>query len=138
MKTERLIGIDWDIENALNHCNFAKAESRASEFGKRIPTKEEWDRLLQLPHYWSYRRKGMVFGKHRWQLWKRGLYLPASGFIHASSCSLFMVGILGSFWSSTEGDADCMRCVDFTRNRAGIENCHVINGVSLRLVRDIQ
>ena len=54
MNTIELNGLIWDTENLVidgkTHFTYEEAKAEAARLGKRLPTKSEFDALLQLHH----------------------------------------------------------------------------------------
>lgn len=106
MKTIELNGLLWDTEN-LNvnrkqHFTYEEAQREAVKLGKRLPTKHEFDTLLQLPHAFDTVKRGMWFAERKEDLKsERSLFLPAAGLRYFGGTSMDDVDTYGYYWSST-------------------------------------
>ena len=101
-----LNGLEWDTENLIidgkTHFTYEEAKSEVAKLGKRLPTKNEFDALLQLPHVFDEEKHGMWFAKDQTDLKSdKSLFLPAAGFTHISLCYISDVGENGCYWSDT-------------------------------------
>ena len=67
--TVKLNGLVWDTENlSINgktHFTFKEAKAEVDKLGKRLPTKYEFDSLLQLPHVFDEEKHGMWFAENQ-------------------------------------------------------------------------
>lgn len=106
MKTIELNGLLWDTENidvdGKTHFTYEEAKTEAAKLGKRLPTKHEFDALLQLPHAFDTVKRGMWFAERKEDLKsERSLFLPAAGFHSYGSTSVIDICTFGSYWSAT-------------------------------------
>lgn len=101
-----LNGLEWDTENLVingkTHFAYEEAKTEAAKLGKRLPTKSEFEALLQLPHVFDKEKHGMWFAKNQIDLKSdKSLFLPAAGFTHVSLDYISDVGENGCYWSDT-------------------------------------
>lgn len=101
-----LNGLEWDTENLViddkTHFAYEEAKTEAAKLGKRLPTKSEFEALLQLHHVFDEEKYGMWFAKNQTDLKSdKSLFLPAAGFTHVSLCYISDVGENGCYWSDT-------------------------------------
>ena len=101
-----LNGLEWDTENLVidgkTHFAYEEAKTEAAKLGKRLPTKNEFDALLQLHHVFDEEKHGMWFAKNKSDLKSdKSLFLPAAGFSHVSLDYISDVGENGCYWSDT-------------------------------------
>ena len=102
-----LNGLVWDKENLSVDGNiyftYQEAIKEASKLGKRLPTKDEFEALLQLHHIFDRKNKGMWFAENQADLKsEKSLFLPASGFTRVSYLSFIdNIGRNGFYWSET-------------------------------------
>jgi uncharacterized protein (TIGR02145 family) len=102
-----LCGLWWDTENLTDgYCNFYEAVGRAYAEGKRLPTKEEFERLSRLPHVWDEERKGMWFAEDESDLKNpvKSLLFPAMGYqnlYNGIRGNISFYDTDGYYWSST-------------------------------------
>ena len=106
MKTIILNGLEWDTENLVidgkTHFTYEEAKAEAARLGKRLPTKYEFDALLQLHHVFDKEKHGMWFAKNQADLKSdKSLFLPAAGYRNNSSSTMYLVGTNGYYWSAT-------------------------------------
>ena len=101
-----LNGLEWDTENLVidgkTHFAYEEAKTEAAKLGKRLPTKSEFEALLQLHHVFDEGKQGMWFAKNKSDLKSdKSLFLPAAGFSHVSLDYISDVGENGCYWSDT-------------------------------------
>ena len=101
-----LNGLAWDTENlnvdGKTHFTYEEAKAEAAKRGKRLPTKDEFDDLLQLCNVFDQEKHGMWFAKNQEDLKSdKSLFLPAAGFTHVSLHSINDVDENGLYWSDT-------------------------------------
>ena len=101
-----LNGLEWDTENLViddkTHFAYEEAKTEAAKLGKRLPTKSEFEALLQLHHVFDEEKHGMWFAKNQTDLKSdKSLFLPAAGFTHVSLCYISDIGENGCYWSDT-------------------------------------
>ena len=101
-----LNGLEWDTENLVidgkTHFTYEEAKAEVAKLGKRLPTKNEFDALLQLHHVFDEEKHGMWFAKNQTDLKSsKSLFLPAAGFSHVSLDYISDVGENGCYWSDT-------------------------------------
>ena len=106
MNTIELNGLIWDTENLVidgkTHFTYEEAKAEAAKLGKRLPTKSEFEALLQLHHVFDEEKHGMWFAKNQADLKSdKSLFLPAAGFTHVSLDYISDVGENGCYWSDT-------------------------------------
>ena len=107
MKTIILNGLEWDTENLVingkAYFTYEEAKAEAAKIGKRLPTKNEFDALLQLHHIFDRKNKGMWFAENQADLKsEKSLFLPAAGFTRVSYLSFIdNIGRNGFYWSET-------------------------------------
>ena len=104
--TVTLNGLIWDTENlsvnGKTHFSYEEAKAEATKLGKRLPTKSEFDELLQLHHIFDRKNKGMWFAKNQADLKSdKSLFLPASGFTYFTLNSIKRISDNGYYWSDT-------------------------------------
>ena len=101
-----LNGLEWDTENLViddkTHFAYEEAKTEAAKLGKRLPTKSEFEALLQLHHVFDEEKHGMWFAENQADLKSsKSLFLPAAGFSHVSLDYISDVGENGCYWSDT-------------------------------------
>ena len=77
-----LNGLVWDKENLVvdgkTHFTYEEAKAEATKLGKRLPTKNEFEELLKLPHVFDEEKHGMWFAKNQEDLKSgKSLFLTA-------------------------------------------------------------
>ena len=82
-----LNGLEWDTENLVidgkTHFAYEEAKTEAAKLGKRLPTKSEFEALLQLHHVFDEEKHGMWFAENKSDLKSdKSLFLPAAGCTH--------------------------------------------------------
>ncbi len=106
MNTIELNGLIWDTENLVidgkTHFTYEEAKAEVSKIDKRLPTKNEFDALLQLHHVFDKEKHGMWFAKNQADLKSdKSLFLPASGFTYFTLNSIKRISDNGYYWSDT-------------------------------------
>ena len=107
MRTIILNGLEWDTENlevnGKTYFTYEEAKTEAAKLGKRLPTKSEFDALLQLHHVFDKEKHGMWFAENQADLKsEKSLFLPAAGFTRVSYLSFIdNIGRNGFYWSET-------------------------------------
>ena len=101
-----LNGLAWDKETLEVDGNiyftYQEAKIEASKLGKRLPTKEEFDSLLELPHEFDLDKRGMLFAEKAEDLkTEKSLFFPAAGYIDEDNTIILKTGINGRYWSNT-------------------------------------
>lgn len=101
-----LNGLEWDTENLVidgkTHFAYEEAKTEAAKLGKRLPTKNEFEALLQLSHIFDYEKRGMWFAENQTDLKSnKSLFLPAAGFTYISLSYISNIGENGYYWSDT-------------------------------------
>ena len=101
-----LNGLEWDTENLViddkTHFSYEEAKTEVVKLGKRLPTKSEFEALLQLHHVFDEEKHGMWFAENKSDLKSdKSLFLPAAGFTHVSLCYISDIGENGCYWSDT-------------------------------------
>ena len=104
-----LNGLAWDKENlevnGIAYFTYQEAMKEASKLGKRLPTKYEFNALLQLPHTFDTVKRGMWFAEKEEDLKsEKSLFLPAEGYRFRIS-ELCYIGTDGYYWSATPNGA---------------------------------
>lgn len=120
-------GTIWKNFNATGFYTYDEA---VSQFGNRLPTKEQWEEL-KAECQWSWNGSGYkVTGPNG-----NSIVLPASGY---RSCdgSVLNVGSYGSYWSSIPEDSDYAWNLDFGSGGVYMDGLSSWNGLSVRLVQD--
>lgn len=144
MKQIQINNLLWDTENlkieGKKHFTHQEALEAAASVGKRLPTEEEFEELLKLPHKWNKERKGIEF--------ENELFFPAMGYIN----------YVGAQYSQEEGKCVCLWTStiinDWYDSQAyalvgGLNDIAILNGIdiyskyrydsfSARLVQDIK
>ena len=121
-------GTKWKNFNATGFYTYDEA---VSQFGNRLPTKQQWEEL-KAECQWSWNGSGYkVTGPNG-----NSIVLPASGY-RLCDGGVFHVGLGGGYWSSTPRDSNYAWSLGF-----GPGGVDVINsrrrciGLSVRLVQD--
>ena len=105
MKKIILNGLEWDTENlevnGKTYFTYEEAKAEAAKLGKRLPTDNEFNRLLK--HYlWDADKKGMLFAEKAEDLkTEKSLFFPAAGYIDEGNTIILKTGINGRYWSNT-------------------------------------
>ena len=120
-------GTIWKNFNATGFYTYDEA---VSQFGSRLPTKEQWEELKS-ECQWSWTGSGYkVTGPNG-----SSITLPAAG---CRSCdwSVSSVGSGGGYWSSTPYGSDRAWYLRFNSGGVGTYSSTRCSGRSVRLVQD--
>ena len=64
-----LNGLIWDTENlninGKTHFTYKEAKAEVAKLYKRLPTKDEFEALSQLPHVFDFNKRGMWFAENQ-------------------------------------------------------------------------
>ena len=70
---------------------------------RRIPTKEEFEELINLPNLWDDTKNGIWFAENPEDIASdKSLFLPADGFIEPPSTTIKEFNQYGYYWSSSD------------------------------------
>ena len=99
-----LNGIAWDKENLSVDGNiyftYQEAKIEAAKLGKRLPTKDEFEELLELPHTWDLTNNGLLVAEKINDLkTDNSLFFKALGYIFCGSLKSDYGS--GGYWSSS-------------------------------------
>ena len=143
MRTIELNGLLWDTENLKigdkNYFTYEEAKIEAAKSGKRLPTKEEFDSLLKLPHEFDLNKRGMWFAKNQSDLKSdKSLFLPASGFTYFKLNSIKRISDNGYYWSDTLYKHTEAYGLSFSKLNSAVVCMYVQNYIfTVRCVSDI-
>ena len=143
MKTIILNGLEWDTENLVidgkTHFTYEEAKAEAARLGKRLPTKYEFDALLQLHHVFDKEKHGMWFAKNQADLKSdKSLFLPAAGYRSGGSTSMYNVGTYGFYWSATPNGTTYAYFLDFNSTNASTDSSYRNYGFTVRCVTNLK
>ncbi len=109
---------------------FYTYEQALNKYGSNMPTKEQFEELKDKCR-WSWTGNGYsVTGPNG-----NSIVLPASG-VRSCDGSVYGVGTLGDYWSSTPKDSDFAWDLDFHSGGVYVSNNRRCYGHSVRLVQD--
>ena len=99
-----LNGLAWDKENlsvnGKTYFTYQEAIEESSKLGKRLPTKEEFEELLKLPHTWDLTNNGLLVAQKADDLrTNESLLFKSLGYICCGSMHLDYGA--GGYWSSS-------------------------------------
>ena len=111
-------GTKWRTYNASGYYGYDDA---VSQFGKRLPTKAQWDEL-RAECQWTWTGSGYkVVGPNG-----NSIVLPATGLSGPT---------YAFYWSSTPSDSEKAWCLDFDSKNVAMYNSSRSSGHSVRLVQ---
>ena len=114
----------------FNVTGFYTYDEAVSQFGNRLPTKQQWEEL-EAECQWSWNgSEYKVTGPNG-----NSIVLPASGFRFCDG-SVGLVGSGGYYWSSTPGDSDDAWRLFFGSGGVLVGLNYRCHGHSVRLVQD--
>ena len=104
-----LNGLLWDTENlninGKTHFTYEEAKVGAAKRGKRLPTKNEFEALLQLPHVFDQEKHGIWFAEKEADLKnEKSLFLRTAGIRYNGDTVIENAGKFGYYWSDTPDD----------------------------------
>lgn len=131
MKQVKINGIWWDCENTRingeKFSDFDTANAYAEKIGRRLPTKEELQALIDSGYEWDKKKQGMWFADQK-------LFLPTKGFKSALSGKIYP-GV-SYYWSSTAFTAIHAWYLWFYGSGASLDSYYLTGGCSVRCVSD--
>ena len=120
-------GTKWETQNQKGFYTYDEA---VSQFGNRLPTKEQWEEL-EVECQWEWTGSGYkVTGPN-----SNSIILPAEGY-RGCNGSVFSVGSDGNYWSSTPAGSDCAWHFGFYSIKVDMLSNYRCRGLSVRLVQD--
>lgn len=120
-------GTIWKNFNATGFYTYDEA---GSQFGSRLPSKEQWEEL-KAECQWAWTGSGYkVTGPNG-----NSITLPAAGH-RGCDGSVSLVGSYGAYWSSTPGDSGNAWFLTFGSGVVDVGNYGRCYGRSVRLVQD--
>ncbi len=123
-------GTKWSASNEKSDAAFFSYDEAVSQFGNRLPTKEQWEELI-VECQWSWTGSGYkVTGPNG-----NSISLPAAGFRYCSG-NVYDVGSDGNYWSSTPDGSEDAWYLYFDSGGVDMDDCTRCNGQSVRLVQD--
>ena len=137
-----LNGLAWDKENLSVDGNiyftYEEAKAEAAKRGKRLPTKNEFEKLLSLPHMWNNDRIGICFAEKDEDL-KNGksLFLSAAGLRYNGDIMIKDAGEFGYYWSATPYGTIGAYYLSFNSTIAYTNGNNRNYGFTVRCVSDI-
>lgn len=128
------VWVDLDLPSgtkwkSVNESGLYSYESAIDNFGKYVPTKEQWQELRTFC-VWTWQGDGYrVTGNNG-----NSIFLPAAG---SRDCGgdVYGVGTYGYYWSSTPDDSDYAWYLDFYSSGVGMSYGYRCRGRSVRLVQ---
>lgn len=131
MQQIEINGIWWDTENTRinseRFADFKTANAYAEKIGRRLPTDEELQALIDTGREWDEEKQGMWFAD-------RKLFLPAEGFKGSLSGRIYR-GV-GHYWSSSAFEGTRARYLWFNESAAYLNGSIRAGGFSVRCVSD--
>lgn len=114
----------------FNDTGFYTYDEAVSQFGNRLPTKQQWEEL-KAECQWSWNGSGYkVTGPNG-----NSIVLPASG-CRGCDGRVYYVGVDGHYWSSTPKDSDIAWELGFYSGGVIVNDDYRCTGLSVRLVQD--
>ena len=129
------LSVYWKNSNEYNSSDdhgFYTYDDAKSRFGSSLPTKAQWEELVDKCTWtWDSNKKGYyVKGPNG-----NSIFLPAAGDRFCSG-NVGNVGLGGYYWSSTPSDSEIAWCLDFVSSGVGMYNSsRRCLGLSVRLVQ---
>lgn len=114
---------------AKNEKGFYTYKGAVKQFGKLLPTKEQWEELKSECH-WLWTGDGYkITGKNG-----QTMTLPAAGWRYCDG-EVTGVGSWGEYWSSTPDNSDLSWCMRFYQKSMAMTQEELCYGQSVRLVQ---
>ncbi|MDR0682037.1 MAG: hypothetical protein LBG15_09360 [Dysgonamonadaceae bacterium] len=133
-------GLKWDRENTViedrEHFNYYEALKIAQANGKRLPTQEEWEALIDLGSTWDKEKQGIWLGNdHKLKAdSKESIFLPAAGSRNYSSGALRNRGYNGYYWSTRKSSGSNACRLRFSSSSENVYRTHRNLGFSVRFI----
>lgn len=123
-------GTKWkSVNEPGDKDGFYTYDEAVAAFGEQLPTKEQCEELINACE-WSWTGTGYkVTGPNG-----LSITLPAAGFRDCGG-SVYDVGTLGAYWSSTPRGSEYAWCLDFDSSEVRMYNYPRCRGLSVRLVQ---
>lgn len=132
--SQKTVWVDLDLPSgtkwkSVNESGFYSYESAINNFGKYVPTKEQWQELRTFC-VWTRQEDGYrVTGNNG-----NSIFLPAAGYRDCND-DVGTVGTYGYYWSSTPYDSDCAWNIYFGSFGVNIHHYPHCLGQFVRLVQ---
>jgi len=102
-------GVKWDTSNVPGYYSFDAANRVAASLNKRLPTREEFQTLLTLPHVMDSNNYGVWFANSSEDLKNplRSVFFHIPGIFYEGGGAYAYLGEfleLGAYWSGTKKD----------------------------------
>lgn len=118
-------GTVWKEENEVD--DYYTYEQAANRFGDNLPTKDQFEELLNNCE-WNWTGSGyMIVGPNG-----NSMFLPASGYYHPDSCRVYGMDVAGYYWSSSQ--SGLALAFDSPDTKVKMEFYGLSYGFSVRLV----
>ena len=128
-------GTKWKNENELNAAdsvyNFYTYDEAVAAFGNSLPTKEQFQELIDECEWWWNNGKYMVIGPNG-----NSIILPANGWRNGNNGNVGRIGLDGNCWSSTPNGADAAWRLGFDSDGKNMISNIRYSGYSVRLVQN--
>ena len=123
-------GTKWKSVNETGGTDgFYTYDEAVAAFGSRLPTKEQWEELIN-ECTWSWTGSGYkVTGQNG-----QSITLPAKGSRDYTG-DVYGVGVFGDYWSSTLGGSGYARDLYLNSDNHSMDNHYSCWGLSVRLVQ---
>lgn len=104
--------------------------------GCRIPSREEWEKMLELGHTWDKDKKGIWIGKNHSgkEETNYSTFLPAAGYLHYNDSSLNNCGGYGYYMSTSKRSDTYVYQMSFCGDKASMYYDCLRNGLSVRCI----
>lgn len=102
-----LNGLKWSLKvlevHGQTYFTYQQAIDILNGSNRRLPTKEEFEELINLPNLWDDTNNGMLFAENPGDIASdKSLFLPADGFIDPPSTIIKEFNQYGYYWSSSD------------------------------------
>ena len=124
-------GTLWKKSNEGGDSALYTYDEAVRKFVNNLPTMQQLEELKSICT-WTWTGNGYkVIGPNG-----NSIYLPAAGFLDGSN--VYSVQMFGGYWSATEYNSNEAYCLYFVSSLVDMDGLTRINGLSVRLVMDLQ
>ena len=135
MPSNDSIFVDLGLPSGTDWCKYTEGfytyDEAVSQFGRSLPTKEQWEELKD-ECQWTWNGSGYnVTGPNG-----NSIVLPVTGRRNCFECAFNYVGVEGYYWSSTPSGSYFKWCLHFSSNAVYVSEERLCNGLAVQVVRN--
>lgn len=117
-----LNGLKWSLKvlevHGQTYFTYKQAIDILNGSNKRIPTKEEFEELINLPNLWDDTKNGMWFAENPGDIASdKSLFLPANGFMDHPSMVIKDFNKYGYYWGFSDKYENYLTSLSLGKNQ---------------------